>query len=358
MISNQFKSLLMLLCIGAVGCGTVPLHEVEVIPAPIRNFPLPKNAMVRVPIEINFSDKGGLAQPMADLFKSGTLQLMPYVDAIPGFKGRLNGLWKELQKPIFIDRDVWLTINPMALSIARVRSEPQKPRTAHTVLEMIARPELFFGKRPVTTQSSMPPLVYFEPGPATFEATSDIQMSYAEANAYVKDPKMGILGRVIKGTGGRDVIVRSLRFYGSGGQVIVEVKVEYKPFFINLTGDPGKLTLYLRGTPRYLAKERVFDFPDLDFDIKTNDFLLRVANWILKSGIKDELQKISRLPVGQKLDGLKARMNVVLNRPIEKMGRLDTKVQSFEVIGGFADNQGVEARVKLKGTAVMELNWN
>jgi hypothetical protein len=350
--------MILFLCSIAGGCGTVPLREVAILPAPIRNFPLPKNAMVRVPIEITFADKGGLAQPLADLFKTGTLRVLPFVDAIPGFKGRLSGLWKELQKPIFIDRDVWLTINPMALSVGRMRSDPKLPRTAHTVLQMIARPELFFGKEPAVKRRPMPPLVYFEPGPMTFQATSNLQMTYAEANRYFKDPKMGIIGLELKGTGNRKLTIRGLRFYGSGGQVIVEVKLEYKPLLINFTGKPGQLTIYLRGTPHYQTRERVFDFPDLDFDVKTNDFLAQVASWVLKSDIKDELRKMSRLPIGVKTDQLKARMNVVLNRPIDKMGRLDTKVEAFDVIDGFADNDGVEARVKLKGTAVMELNWN
>jgi len=92
------------LCLCASGCGTAPLHEVEVLPAPIRNFPLPKNAIVRVPIEIRFSDKGGFAQPLADLFKSGTLDIMPFVDAIPGFKGRLGGCGKKCGSPFLLIR--------------------------------------------------------------------------------------------------------------------------------------------------------------------------------------------------------------------------------------------------------------
>jgi hypothetical protein len=190
------------LCFCAAGCGTVPLREVEVLPAPIRNFPLPPNAIVRIPVEIRFSDKGGLLQPLADLFKTGTLDVMPYVDAIPGFKGRLGSLWKVIQKPIFIDRDVWLTVNPVALGVGRMRIDPQKPKTAHTILEMVARPELFFGKQPPPSiQTAMPPLMSFKPGPVTFRATSNLSMSYREANNYFKDPKMGIIGKPLKGTG-------------------------------------------------------------------------------------------------------------------------------------------------------------
>ncbi len=346
-------------CFCAAGCGSVPLREVEVRPAPIRNFSLPKNAMVRMPVEIRFSDKGGLFQSLGDLFKTGTLDVMPYVDVIPGFKGRLRGLWKEIQKPIFIDRQVWLTINPVALGVGRMRVDPQKPRTAHTILEMVARPELFFGKQPPpASQTAMPPLLSFKPGPVTFTATSNLQMTYAEANTYFKNPKMGIIGMPLKGTGDLKVTIQGLRFYGSGGKVIVEVKLHYHPILLNLADKPGQMTIYLRGTPRYLARERVFDFPDLDFDIKTNDFLVQVADWVLKPVVLDQLRAISRLPVGVKTDQLRARMNVVLNRPIEKMGRLDTKVDAFDVIDGFADNTGVEARVNLRGTAVMELNWN
>ncbi|HET9869884.1 MAG TPA: DUF4403 family protein, partial [bacterium] len=262
------------------------------------------------------------------------------------------------QEPIFLDTGLWLLIQPRTLSVGTMRTDLKRASTLHTVLEMTADPVILFGPKPVTHPVEIPPLKKFQPGPGTFRATTNTRISYAEANAYFKDPRLHLIGMVFPGTGDRKLTLEGVRLYGSGGQIIAEVKLHYNPPIINFTGKPARLTVYLRGTPRYLPKKRMFDLPDLDYDIKSNDLLVEIADWIFKSDFKDQLRKIAVLPVGKKLDLIKEKVDRALNRPLGPFARLRTQVTSFRVLDGFADNEGIEVRVAIQGNAALEVIWN
>jgi hypothetical protein len=229
--------------------------------------------------------------------------------------------------------------------------------TVHTALETTANPEVIFGPKPLMTPIPMPPLRTFIPGPAIFQAVSNVRISYKEANEHFKDPRMKLIGMVLKGTG-QKLTIDHIRMYGSGGQVVVEVKLHYNPLIINLGSKPAKLTVYLKGTPRYLPKEQAFDLPDLDYDIKSSDLMVQMADWLFKSDFKNQLRQIAKLPIGPKMDEMKVKMDLALNRPLGRFIRLSATVTTFKVLDGLADNEGIVARVWIKGTPALDVTWN
>jgi hypothetical protein len=204
----------------------------------------------------------------------------------------------------------------------------------------------------------MPPLRKYQPGPGNFQAMSNTRISYQEINQYFKDPRLKIIGMVLPGSGDRKLTLEGIRLYGSGGQVVVEVKVHYNPLIINLGGKPAKLTVYLRGTPRYRPKGQVFDMPDLDYDIKSSDLMVQIADMVLKSDFRNALRKAAQIPVGNNMEVVKGKINKALNRPLGPYAQLHAQVNSFKVLDGFADNEGLDVRLSLKGTATLEVIWN
>jgi hypothetical protein len=242
--------------------------------------------------------------------------------------------------------------------LGTVRTDPKDIFTAHTALETTANPEVIFGPKPETTPLPMPSLSPFAPGPAVFEAVSDTRISYKEVNAHLRDPRLKMIGMVVPGTGGQKLTLMGIRVYGSGGQVVVEVKLHYNPLIANLGSKPAKLTVYLKGTPRYLPKEQAFDLPDLDYDIKSSDLMLQMADLFFKDDFKNQLRKIARLPIGPKMVELKVKIDKALNRSLGRFTRLSAKVVSFNVLDGIADNKGIIVRVAIQGAAGLEMTWN
>jgi hypothetical protein len=344
----------------SLGCATLPSHYVRVLPPPIRSFPAAKPGLVRLPVDIIFPSGGDMIHHFGNLLKGGFKQFMPNLYQTPGLdlNSHVKDLWAQMQEPIYLDKGLWLLIQPESLSIGEMRTDLKKASTLHTVLEMTAQPEILFGPEPVTHPVALPALKRFQRGPGTFRAMTNTRISYAEANQYFRDPRLKLIGMVFPGTGERKLTLEGVRLYGSGGQVIAEVKLQYNPPIINFTGKPAKLTVYLRGTPRYLPEKRMFDLPDLDYDIKSSDLLLEIADWIFKSDFKNQLRKIAVLPVGAKLDIITGKIDKALNRPLGRFARLQTQVTSFRVLDGFADNEGIEVRLAIQGNATMEVIWN
>jgi hypothetical protein len=177
-------------------------------------------------------------------------------------------------------------------------------------------------------------------------------------NQYLADPRMKIKNTVLPGTGNQKLVIEGIRLYGSGGKVIVEVKINYNPMIINFSGKPAQMTIYLRGTPRYLSDENVFDLPDLEYDVQSSDLMIRIASWLFNSDFKNQLRRIIKFPAGAKMDILKVKINKALNRNFSPSLRLITHVISFRILDGYADNEGIEMRISLKGASILSVDWN
>jgi hypothetical protein len=364
--------LIILLSFLAGGCSTVPSRTPNVsaggaavptpdravkmpvvLPVPIRTFQPVKPSMVRLPIDVTFPQGGGAFQKISNLVKDGITQAAQG----PVLGSRMGALWSKMESPIRLDKNIWLLIRPASLSVGMMRTDLKRASTLHAVVEMTASPEVLFGAIPLVTHVKMPPLQPFQPGPGIFQAMANTHINFEDANRYFRDPRMGIIGKVLPGSGERKLTIEGIRVYGSGGKVSVEVKLLYNPLILNLSDKPAKLTLYLSGTPRYLPKKRVFDLPDLDYDIKSSDLMLQVADFILKGDFRNQLRGIAIVPAGLKMDILKAKITKKLNRALGRYAHVRTQVNSFEVLDGFADNEGFEARVTFKGTATLEVIW-
>jgi hypothetical protein len=284
-------------------------------------------------------------------------QLNKVLQGVVDLRPKAADIWALMQEPIFLDKGVWLFIQPENISTGFMRADPHNPLKLTTVLELWAYPTLYFGDNPQIHRKALPPLSPFQPGKPGFRAVSNVAISFKEANRFLRDPQTKLMNTVIPGTGDQRLTVRGIRLYGSGGKVVAEVKLTYNPLLINFSDKPAKMTIYFRGTPHYSLKKRMFYLPDLDFDVKTTDFLVQVADWILKSDIRKELRKKARIPVGPKLDFLKDRMDTVLNRQLNSYASLSTKVHSFGILDSFADKDGLQARVALDGESQLNVVW-
>ena len=102
----------------------------------------------------------------------------------------------------------------------------------------------------------------------------------------------------------------------------------------------------------------MFDFPDLNYDIKSTDWVVQIADWLNKSEFTSELRRAVKIPIGPKLDVFKTKIDKVLNCNLSRFTHLNTQVDSLKVIGAFADDEGIEVRLSMQGKAFLELIWN
>ncbi len=348
-----FSSLLL------AGCATSSLY---ILPsdAKVRAFEPPPPAVIRLPVMVSFPRLRDLPKSITDFLNAEYESIKKTMNtpiremSFDRSFGEISDFWDAAQEPLFIDKGIWLLIGPQSISTGLTRFDPRHPLDLRTVLEMTAYPVLVFGKKPETRKKILPPFQMYKPGPSGFHAVSNTVIPFKEANRQLVDPHFGLVNRVIPGSGDFKLRIKGVRLYGSGGQVIAEVKIEYNPV-LNLGSQPARMTVYFRGVPWYDPQKELFELRQLDFDVKTGDFLMQVANWIFKSDILKVLRQKAHVPLGPKLAQLKERMNVVLNRPVGNHSRLQTRVESFRVLDAFVDKDGIQAQVSLEGDALLNL---
>jgi hypothetical protein len=291
------------------------------------------------------------------LLRKGTAKFHENLKKKTDFKAKAQELWKAIQEPIRMAEDTWLQIKPDQVSVgsSHLVPDPRSPRL-ETVFEIVAQPNVVIGKRPPPLKEELPPLTDLKPGPEGFHAETNLKISFKEVNKLLIDPKTGILNKALPGSGDHHLKITNIRVYGSGGKLVVEAQVDYQPV-LNLSSKPAQLTIYLLGTPTYHEEDQVIDFPDMDFDIQTSDFLVQMAEFISGSGMKEELRKRAVIPVGKKLDDLKIKLNQLLNRPLGHFAKLHTTITSLKMEEAFVSDYGLEGRIALDGDAAVDVNW-
>ena len=340
------------------GCATTASLHIPASPPPAWTHSSPDPSYLRLPITLSLPKVGTLKRVISDWARD--LSDIPEVLIPKNGKFRFPSIpkivtfWEAAQKPIYIDKGIWLLLRPEWISTGFARPNPNNLLKVDLILEVKTFPTLIFGSKPNSPRKPLPPLHLYKSGPLGFQAVGDTFISFEEANKNLIDPKNGMVGRVIPGSGEYRLRILGIKLYGSKGTVVAQVRLKYnRP--LNIDGKPVQLTVYFRGIPKYDAKAKAFYLRRLDFDVKTNDFLTGVAGWIFKSDILKELRRHARIPIGRKLAALKERMNVVLNRPVGKYNRLETRVDSFDFLDAYVDKAGIQARLSLKGKAELKL---
>ncbi len=291
------------------------------------------------------------------LLRKGTSKFHEALKKATDLREKAKEMWEKIQEPIRMAEDTWLQVKPDRVSVGSYRliPDPLSPRL-ETVFEVIAQPNVYIGEKPRPVISKLPPIQDFQPGPEGFHIETNLKIKFTEVNKLLIDPKTGILNKVLPGSGDHHLVITGIRVYGSGGKLVVEAQVNYQPV-LNLSSQPAKLTIYLLGTPTYHEKEQVIDFPDLDFDIRTSDFLVQMADFVAGSGIREQLRKQAVIPVGKSLADLKAKLTPILNRPLGRFAKLHTTITSLKMEEAFISDYGLEGRVALDGDASVDVNW-
>lgn len=370
MRNQRLRFPVLVLGLGALlgGCATSkPSLYIEPSDAQPRGFAPAPPTVIRLPIRLGLPKITDLPKDIPQWMD----QQVQRVDSIlktkvkdlrlvlPSLKGgtdlaKLPKLWDSMQEPIFLEKNIWLLIHPEALSSGLDLADPKNPFHWWIVLEMTAHPQVVFGPEPVVTLKKLPPFGLYKPGPEGFHAVGNTTVSFKEANRILADPKSGLVNYRIKGTGNYRLKVKSVNLYGAEGAVIAQTLIEYYPL-VNFEGTPSQMTIYFRGHPTYDPQKQTFYLNDLDFDVKTGDLLMQIANWILKSDIRNALRKKAHIPVGGKLEQLRERMNVVLNRPVGEHAKIETSITSFRILEAFVNKDGIQAQMSLDGTAQLHL---
>ncbi|HTA75923.1 MAG TPA: DUF4403 family protein [bacterium] len=290
------------------------------------------------------------------LLRKGTSKFNEDLKKISEMENKFKETWDQLQEPILLGDGVWLQVLPDHLSVGdtRIIPDPKNPRM-ETVFELFAVPRVVIGDKPETKKVKLPPLQDYIPGGEGFHIVTNLKIKFDQVNSLLMAPKTGIVNMALPGGEDYNVRLKSVRIYGAGEKVVVEAKVDYSPL-LNLSKEPAHLTVYLLGTPTYHEKTQTIDFPDMDFDIKSSDFLVQMVDFLDGDGIKAALRKNAVIPVGKDLNTLRKQLDKMLNRKLNPHMALKINITSMKLTEAYVSSYGIEGRVAIDGDGAVDLS--
>ena len=257
-------------------------------------------------------------------------------------KARFERWWRDISRPIRLADSVWFTINPSDVGLAGIRSDSGAVVAG---LQLHARPRIHTGNRPNDFDlfTPLPPLARADTGRQGLTVTLDGAVDYGVAS--------GLLQRVLAGKAipirDRTLTIESVELLGIGaGRVALGVR-----FRGDVAGH-----VYLTGTPRYDAAADQLLVPDLAFDLRTSDRLVRGFAWLKDDAIRDFLRDKARFPVSGQLDRLRQLAERGMNRDLAPGVRLVGSLERAKAVDVRATRSALKVRAEAAGTARLEID--
>jgi hypothetical protein len=263
-----------------------------------------------------------ITAPLTAAFDSALRKWTPEVDrrvsAVLDLRQRMQAAWLRMSEPREIQQGVWLAWKPEGIGIVPIVVDAEAVTTG---IQLRVRPAVVVGAKPDAAQAPMPPAYSASPDDAF-----GLQLPIQVQSAYVQeklDHALGIReGGMPVSVGNVSTRIVAAEITGSGAQV--QVRVQF-------AGDVSGTAL-LAGTPVYDPGTRDLMFPDLDYTLDSDQFLLKSANLVAHSQVRDRLRQRFTIDLGSRIDELRAGLESLLNRRNDNV-QLRGSVEKLSLLG-------------------------
>jgi hypothetical protein len=257
-------------------------------------------------------------------------------------RARFEQWWRAIERPIRLTDSIYFTINPHKVQLGAIEVDSGFA-TARIRLE--ATPKIQTGPRPNDFD-------YFKPLPPLQKSalvgkglwvTLEGEFGYDVANALLRK---NLVGKEIT-QGGRKVRIKDLELSGIGaGRVALGVRFE----------GSVKGQVYFIGTPKYDDAADQLSVPDLSYDLRTQDLLVRGLAWLREDWLRDFLREKARFPVEGQLDRLRTLAEKGMNRRLADGVYLVATVDRAKGVSVLATRRALLVRASANGDARLDIN--
>jgi len=262
---------------------------------------------------------------------------MPQIDRLVSridLTERATGWWALLERPIRLADEVWLELRPQRLRVGRVSGDG---RVLTVDAGLDALPRVVLGARPVVTPSALPPLARDTAGDG-FRIVLDGEVDWATASRTITE---SLRGRRLERMGQSVTVTSAIASPAGDGRLAL---------LVGFTGDATG-TLRLVGRPRLDATRTAIVVPDLDYDLDTDDGLVRMVAWVKGDELRELLRARASVPVAPVLERGRTMLARGLNRTIGGVLAIATEVEAVSVDGLFVTPTGLLVRAGATGAS-------
>jgi len=229
----------------------------------------------------------------------------------------------------------WLNINPQKI---RINNLFVNRDSLNIYLGLSAKPVISFEK-PAEKSSWIPNLGPFSKQKG-FSIFLDAVLSYDSLGNLLNAQMQGKEFNFKKGFIKKKFIIDTCSIYGGGFEKLV-IKIKFS--------GTNQGVVYLVGKPVYKNDSRTIEVEDIDFDIKSKNFLLGSADWLFDKKITKEISKEARFDLTSYIDTARININQQLNRELSKGIRSNGNIQDIKLIGIYPMQQFLVIRSNCTG---------
>lgn len=247
-------------------------------------------------------------------------------------KPQAQKLWDNISKEIKFGNFGYLSIHPQNLRASGFNFTDQS--ILNFSFGLSAQPVITTESNP-TTPSQLPDLTEYQPANG-FDIYLDLFASYDTLSNYISKQAVGQSIKI----GRKKFVITNVKVSGIGNQKIV-LAIDFKGC--------RKGTIYLVGTPNYNSITHEVTFPDLAFDIKTKNLLLKLAKWIFNDKITTALKDKAKYNFTKILDDSKVKLQTELNRNISDNIKTEGTVNDLNIEEIYPTKEKLMLRALSKG---------
>ncbi len=233
-------------------------------------------------------------------------------------KKYVSDVWSMVQKPMLTspENELWIRILPKDVYVSPFTTSGTKLNMAVAVYGQI---ESFMGAKPAAR-----PEVKLPDFKMVNKPTQQFNLNVATDVTYQKISDMAKTQLVNKTftQGNKSITITDLSIFGSEGKAV---------FVADVKG-ALKGRIYFKGNMSYNAEKMAVEVTDPEFDIKTQNALVKSANWLLHGLILKQLTPYLTYPIKADLDSMKAEVNkMIANYPVYDGIALQGELNSITV---------------------------
>lgn len=259
--------------------------------------------------------------------------------AMVDVRGAVVPVWASLQQPISIrDTTIWLMLHPRAVGVSGISV---RDSFAHGTVTLLAEPAIRSGPRPAPDTTPLPYLTRVQ-GVDTVLTVLDGLLTYPAANAILRQSLRGHKIRVR----GRRLIIEDVAMAYIGHHrialgVLLSGAVEGRVYFL--------------GTPSYDPATDAIVVPDLYYDVRTSNLLVRSIAWLAGDKLRDEMRRTARVPAAAMLDLARGLANAEITRTLADGVELSGQLGAARALRVRATAEGLRARASGTGRLALQI---
>jgi hypothetical protein len=136
------------------------------------------------------------------------------------------------------------------------------------------------------------------------------------------------------------VRISKARLYGGGDEAVLGLTLV----------EPIRGDIFLRGRPEYDSSAKTLRLADLEFDLQTESYLAKTADFLLHGKILDALRRAATVDLRRFLPRL-----ADLRIPAGDVGELRVSLQALQPVGLSLEGGRLQAWLRAQGHAVVKV---